>query len=348
MFEDSLAWSGFLQLCFWILGGFVLGKTFEIIVPRWFRQWAQRSRWSGDDIIIEELQRIGVPFFALGAVYFGVPAVGFATTLEDWLQIIVLVAVVGWLIWVVMDIATRFTKMYAEQWIGGASGVSLLINTVRLVVFVVGGLMILQTVGVSITPVLTALGVGGLAVALALQPTLTNYFSGLQLLASKMLEPGDYVKLDAEHEGIVQDITWRNTTIKTLSNNFIVVPNSKVAESVLINYNYPDQTLSIKVEVGVDYKSDLEKVEQLAIEVGKMVIRDFPGAIAEVDPVIRFHAFQDSSIGMKMFVRARTYADQFALQHELVKKIHRAFAEAGIGVPYPQREIHVRRDGGSF
>ncbi|MBI2158983.1 MAG: mechanosensitive ion channel [Candidatus Rokubacteria bacterium] len=115
----------------------------------------------------------------------------------------------------------------------------------RGVVFIVGGLVLLAALGIQITPLLTALGVGGLAVALALQDTLSNLFAGAHLLADKPIRVGDYVKIAEAVEGYVVDIGWRSTRVRMLQNTVVVVPNKKVAESVIVNYDLPEPRLAL-------------------------------------------------------------------------------------------------------
>ena len=96
--------------------------------------------------------------------------------------------------------------------------------------------MMLNAVGVSITPIITALGVGGLAMALALQDTLSNLFAGIHILAEHTIRIGDFIRLETGQEGYVEDISWRTTRIRMLPNNMVIVPNSKLAQSVVVNY----------------------------------------------------------------------------------------------------------------
>src|SRR5919109_1055807 len=106
---------------------------------------------------------------------------------------------------------------------GTHESATLLVNLARLVVLTIGILIILETLGVSITPLITALGIGGLAIGLALQDTLANFFAGIQILSSRQLRPGDYVQLASGEEGYVQDVTWRYTTIRQIANNLTIV-----------------------------------------------------------------------------------------------------------------------------
>ncbi|MBC8016096.1 MAG: mechanosensitive ion channel, partial [Sporomusaceae bacterium] len=159
-------------------------------------------------------------------------------------------------------ITARIISGVVKNYVWTAEGIlpsaSILGSLAEVSVYLLGALILLQTFGVSIAPVLTALGVGGLAVALALQDTLSNLFSGLHILLSRQIKVGDYIKLSTGEEGNVADISWRNTTIKAMSNNMVIVPNQKIASSILTNYDMPDQELSVLVAASVCYDSDLE------------------------------------------------------------------------------------------
>src|SRR5437764_1007357 len=138
---------------------------------------------------------------------------------------------------------------------------------VSLVMVSVGGLVLLSSLGIAITPILTALGVGGLAVALALQDTLSNLFAGLHLLADKPIRVGDYVRLSAESvEGHVVDVGWRSTRIRMLQNNIVVVPNKRVAESIITNYDLGETRMAVLIRVRVDYDADAELVERVLVD----------------------------------------------------------------------------------
>ena len=201
--------------------------------------------------------------------------------------------------------------------------------------------MILHSLGISITPILTALGVGGLAAALALQPTLANLFSGLQIIAAKQLHPGDYIKLDSGEEGYVTDIAWRNTIIRALPNNMIIVPNSKLASAIVTNYYQPEQEMAVLVQVGVSYKSDLKKVEEVTIEVGKEIMREVEGGVPDFEPFIRYHTFDDSSINFTVILRTTEYVGQYLIKHEFIKRLHKRYNKEGIVIPFPIRTIHM-------
>ena len=244
-------------------------------------------------------------------------------------------------------ITARIISGVVQNYVWKAEGIlpsaSILGSLVEVSVYIFGGLILLQTFGVSIAPVLTALGVGGLAVALALQDTLSNLFSGLHILLSRQIKVGDYIKLSTGEEGNVADISWRNTTIKALSNNMVIVPNQKIASSILTNYNMPDQELSVLVAASVCYDSDLEQVERITVEVANEVMDEFMDGIKDFEPVVRFHTFGESSINFSVVLRAKEFDDQYMLKHEFIKSLHVRYRQEGIKIPFPIRTVYTKQ-----
>jgi small-conductance mechanosensitive channel len=219
---------------------------------------------------------------------------------------------------------------------------SLTRNVAWALIAVLGLLVILNGLGLSITPMLTALGVGGLAVALALQEPLANFFAGLFITLAGQIRVGDYVKLDSGQEGYVVDFSWRSTRLRMLANNLIVVPNAKLAQAIVVNHHLPSQDLAVLVDVGVDYDSDLRHVERVVVDVGRDVMRGVAGGVPEFEPFIRYHTFGDSSINFTVILRAKEFVDQYLIKHEFVKRLHTRFNDEGIVIPFPIRTIAYR------
>jgi small-conductance mechanosensitive channel len=221
---------------------------------------------------------------------------------------------------------------------------SLTRNIAWALVVTLGGLVILNGIGVSITPMLTALGVGGLAVALALQEPLANFFAGLFMTLAGQIRVGDYVKLDSGEEGYVVDFSWRSTRLRMLANNLVIVPNAKLSQSIIVNHYLPTTDMAVLVEVGVDYASDLAHVERVVVEVGRDVMSDVNGGVPEFEPFVRYHTFGDSSINFTVILRAKTFVDQYLVKHEFVKRLHARFNREGIVIPFPIRTIDYRHE----
>jgi small-conductance mechanosensitive channel len=215
-------------------------------------------------------------------------------------------------------------------------------SVTRGAVYIVGALMLLTALGVQITPLLTALGVGGLAVALALQDTLSNLFAGAHLLADKPIRVGDYVKVADTVEGHVVDIGWRSTRVRMLQNVVVTIPNKKVAESIITNYDLPEPRLALLVRVGVDYGSDPDRIEALIVDEATRAVGEVPGLLGEPAPFVRLiPGFGDFSLDFTLVCQVKSFTDQFLVQHELRKRILRRFRAEGIQVPV--RALEIRR-----
>lgn len=221
---------------------------------------------------------------------------------------------------------------------------SLLKGTLRTIIFCIGILIILSTMGVSITPIIASLGIGSLAIALALQPTLENFFSGIQLVADKPIRVGDYIELDSGEQGFVEKIGWRSTWIKMLPNNIVIMPNSMMAQSKLINYYYPEKQLSVPVDVGVHYDSDLEHVERVTLEVAKVILREHKWGVDDYETFVVFHTFDSSSINFTVMLRAQEYFNRFFIKSAFIKALHKRYSEEGIVIPYPIRAVNLNQE----
>jgi len=174
-----------------------------------------------------------------------------------------------------------------------------------------------------------------------LQDTLSNFFSGIYILADKPFRIGDFVQLESGEKGYVEKIGWRSTHMRMISNNAIVIPNAKIASSVLTNYDLIEQQTALIVPVGVAYGSDLSKVQRIAEEVANHIISTVEGAVAEVEPRVRFTEFADSSINFNIAVRVKRFEDNYLVKHELIKALHERFNKEGIEIPFPQRVVHM-------
>jgi len=215
---------------------------------------------------------------------------------------------------------------------------------IKAVVFALGGMIIANGLGISITPVLTALGVGGLAVALALQDTLSNLFAGMHILIENPIRVDDYIKLDSGEEGFVADIGWRTTRIRQLANNTVIVPNSKLLQSNIINYYLPEKRMSLLISIGVSYDSDPEQIEAILVEEAMAGAAEIPGLLSEPAPFVRFiPGFGDSSLNFTLICQVSEFVDQYLAQHELRKRIFKRFRKEGIEIPFPQRTVHLKQ-----
>lgn len=214
----------------------------------------------------------------------------------------------------------------------------------RGLIVCIGALVLLGTLGISITPIVASLGITSLAVALALQPTLENFFSGVQLVVDKPIRVGDFIELDSGEQGFVDKIGWRTTWIRMLQNNTIIIPNSELSKSKIINYFYPAKELSVPVEVGVHYSSDLEHVERVTLEVAREVLVSHEWGVDDYNTFVVFTAFDDSSINFTVMLRAKEYFNRFWVKSAFIKALHKRYAAEGIIIPYPIRAINTDQE----
>ena len=242
---------------------------------------------------------------------------------------------------VLARISVGFFDLKAKKKAGDTSTISLFTLIIKLIVYSVGIMVILQSLGISIAPALTALGVGGLAVALALQETLSNLFAGMQILAARQVKPGDYVQLDSGQEGYVTDVTWRNTTIKAINENMVIVPNSMLGSTILTNYHQPRRHMLVFVPVGVHYDSDLEHVEWVTLEVAREVQGTVEGASRDFAPRIRYNEFGGSSINFRTALAVEEFLSSYVITHEFVKRLHKRYNEEGIVIPFHMSTLHI-------
>lgn len=213
------------------------------------------------------------------------------------------------------------------------------------VILSIGGLVLLGTLGISITPIIASLGITSLAVALALQPTLENFFSGVQLVVDKPIRVGDFIELDSGEQGFVEKIGWRSTWIRMLPNNTVIMPNSVLSQSKIINYFYPEKELSVPVEVGVHYDSDLEQVEAVTLEVARDILRTHKWGVPDYETFVVYTGFGDSSINFTVMLRAQEYFNRFWIKSAFIKALHKRFAQEGITIPFPIRALNLDQEG---
>jgi small-conductance mechanosensitive channel len=333
----------FIPAAAFLLGSILIGVIFERLILRRLKKFAQKTSWRGVDIIIESLQKRTFLLFLIAGIYGALYSLPFLKkSILSLLTNILIVILIFLVTLAIGRIAAGLVTLYSKSSKTALPESSIIPNITKLFVILIGLLIIMQYLGVSITPILTALGVGGLAVALALQETLSNLFSGIHIIVTGQIKLGDYIKLETGEEGHVVDITWRNSTIRTILNNLVIIPNSKLASTIITNYSLPAQEVSVMVPVGVSYGSDLEKVEQVTIDVARSVMKESRGGIPDFEPYIRYHTFDDFSINFNVILKAREYIDMYPLKHEFVKRLHKRYKAEGIEIPFPIRTVYMK------
>jgi small-conductance mechanosensitive channel len=318
------------------------GMTFRLL-----RIWADRTEARIDTTVIEVLKTPSVSWCIAIGLYIGIAFSEIPERYIFYISKTIHVIVILSVSLAAANLAGKILKNYTQQQSSlPIPATGLAYGMVKGAIITIGLLISLSVLGISIAPLITALGVGGLAVALALQDTLANLFAGIHILMEKSIRVGDFVKLETGQEGYVEDITWRTTRIKMLSNNVVVIPNNKLSQSVVINYCLPEKRLSIQLLVGVGYASDPECVERILAEEARKAVEEVPFFVGEPWPTITLSGFGENSLGFTIVCHFNEFSDQIPAEHELRKRIFRRFRQEGIEIPFPQRTVHLREERG--
>ncbi|MDR1400916.1 MAG: mechanosensitive ion channel [Endomicrobium sp.] len=215
------------------------------------------------------------------------------------------------------------------------------INIIKLVIILIGLALILNQLGVELTPVLAALGLSSLPVALSLQDTFANFFAGVSMIAGKQIVRGDYVKIDLTGlEGTIIEINWRTTLIKDISNSIISIPNNKLLSSIVTSFHLDKSSgVNALIKCGVAYGSDLEHVERIAILATQEIVNKYDDSVKTFIPIVQFTDFADFSINFTLIFKVESVYKKNFMQSEVLKNLYKKFNDEGIKIPYPHRVI---------
>ncbi len=315
------------------------------VAIRVLHAWAEKTETGVDDIIIKSLKTPSVYWILAIGLFAGLSISDLHEKYVFYFSKAIHVIIILSITLAIANLTGKIFKNYIQKSDLPIPTTGLAYGILKGVIIIIGFLIILSVLGISIAPLLTALGVGGLAVALALQDTLANLFAGIHILMEKSIRMGDFVKLETGQEGYIEDITWRTTRVRMLPNNIVVIPNSKLSQSVVTNYYLPEKRMSLLIPIGVSYASDPEKVEQILVEEAKKAVGEIPGLLGEPEPFVRFiPGYGDSSLDFTLICQVKEFVDQYLAQHELRKRIFRRFKQEGIEIPFPHRTVYLREE----
>ena len=301
------------------------------------------------NIFFRALQGVPIYLCLILGLYWVVNTSALPASLSNLFSYILFTMIIFSLTQVFEKTLSGFIKLKFSS--SGDSTQSTLLDTIfKVAVYASGVLIVLNYYGISIAPIITAMGVGGMAVAFGIKETLENIFSGLQIIISKQIRVNDYIILNTGDEGRVTDINWRYISIQPpTSANVVVIPNKVIATAVTKNCSLPYENLMISIPVGVAYDSDLEQVERVTLEVATKILMKYDKYephfnengedTAPFHPVVRFTKFSDSSIDFLAVMYAKTFERQSVIKHEFIKALTKRFREEGINIPFPIRTV---------
>lgn len=322
-----------------------LGLSLKAILFSRFQKWADKTETKIDDLLISALN-FPLTLLLLCSGLLILIRIGVSTQYvshDQLYHVLLIISVVSVIIFADRllrgAIITYSDKVEFFRVAGG-----LVQSTVRVLVFVIGVLVMLGTLGINITPIIASLGVGSLAVALALRPTLENFFAGMQVISDRQIMEGQFVRLESGEEGFVHKINMRSTWLRTGAGNMIVFPNILLVTTRITNFHYPNKETEVAVPLSVHYGSDLQKVERAVTEEALVLQKEFPGAVKTHEPKLRFGAIGESGLTCSISLRVEDTSFQGAIRHEFLKRVIARFRAENIVIPYPARYIHVSQN----
>lgn len=338
-----------------ILGGaLALALLVHPLVSRAAKVFTRKTKTTLDDLLIVAIQTPLFVFILVQGLYLAASSIsvlddGQSSITKAWLVIMFVVLMVAatrviraLITWYGQEIAVKTKSNLDEKLL------PIVRRVLTVLIYVIGGLLILDNLGLELSPLIAGLGLGGLAVALALQPMLSNFIASAAMVSDQAISVGDFVELQGGPSGTVQDIGWRSTKIVTPVGNLVSIPNSKLADTIFTNYDIPTKDVAVVLNCGVSYESNLAQVEQTALEVAQGLVKDLPDTVIfkTFEPVLRFREFGDSNITFVLVVKAVDRVQSFLVTHELVKRLHERFGKEHIEINYPVRKlVYASQDG---
>jgi small-conductance mechanosensitive channel len=330
-----------LSFAMLVLSAFALGFLLNRILHYWTKKLA--NTWG--ELLCSLLESLPVPLLLLSSIYAGLELLPLPRRFESLCSKLIFALTVAVVFYFPAKVLVIFLRRVRQRNPDMERVTDPAIMLVRGLFAILAITIVLEHNHVSLTAVWTTLGVGSVAIALALQETLSNLFAGLYLMADQPVSPGNYIKLDSGQEGYIIRVGWRSTTMRTQSNNIVFVPNSTMAKAIIINYSLPELRVSVSIPVHVSYKSDPARVEKVLLDVTREAAQDgFAGVLLDPPPsVFLSPGFGDSTLDFSLNLNVRSFEDQVPVQSELRKRILARFAKEGIQISFPTRTIGLDR-----
>ncbi len=339
----NLIQNEYFQFLLIAIGSAAFAKGFHFVLKKYVRKITEKTKTDLDDIILRIITKPLYALIILTGLYFGLKRLSDITSYFSWIDKLFFVSIVLLIFLMLSKILSLFISRWLKVQRGFEKTPKLIIKIVNIIIYLIALLIILEHFNIKITPIVAGLGISGLAVGLALQSTLSNFFAGLHIISDRPISVGDFIELEDGISGYVEDIGWRSTKIRTLPNNIVIIPNSKLAESTIINQSIPQLERAAVVQCGVSYESDLEKVEKVTIDVAKKIQEKIPGAVKTFEPFIRYHTFGDSNINFSIILRVEEPVARYLIIHEFIKALKARYDKEGIEISWPVRKIYYKK-----
>jgi small-conductance mechanosensitive channel len=317
----------------------------------WLRKKAETTKTRLDDILLQSTERPIIAFILVTTAVIALSSFELVPSTLAWVTSHPLIYSIYILIgaWIASVLLYNLISTYGRRLAQRTDPefndrfIPLLEMGAKYVVWFIAFLLILRAFEVDITPFLAGAGIAGLAVALAAQDIIGNFLSGGIIALDKPFRVGDRIRYEALL-GDVVGVGWRSTRMKTMDNQIVTIPNSKITGNVITNYAMPDIRTKVRIPVSVAYNSDIRKVKEILLAIAREAAEKTPWVLADPAPEAYFLEFGESGLNCQLIVWARHYDSSWNVQDWVNLRIDERFREEGIEIPF--RTIDVRMRGG--
>ncbi len=321
-----------------IIGSVLIAKLFFVLMTIYVKKITEKTKSRIDDIILKVATKPLFILIVFIGLYFGLKSLSIFALYSTEIDKVFFIGVVLIASFIISKIFGKLISNHLMVQKKFERTPQLITKIIDIFVYLIAILIILDHLNVEITALVASLGVGALAIGLALQSTLSNFFAGVHIITDKPVKVGDFIEIEGGLSGYVEDVGWRSTRIRTLLNTLVIVPNSKLAENIITNNSLPALEMSMVIQCGISYKSDLEKVEKVTIDVAKKIQKNVSGAIKTFEPFIRYHTFGDSNINFSVILRVKEPIAKYLIKHEFIKALKKRYDKEGIEISWPIRK----------
>ena len=316
-------------------------KILGIIVLRLTR----KTKTKADDFLAKRLYKWVFYFLLFIGLRFAIKYSNIFINFIDLITKIIdslLILIVAYSIYVIIDV---FIEVGGGKWASKTKStvddslIPLARKFTKLVFMIFGVLIVLSKWDIDITALVAGLGVAGIAISFAVKDSLSNIFGGISIILDQSFRVGDKIKIDSGEVGVVEDIGLRSTKIKNYDNQIIILPNGYMANAKVINYAQPNNLVKFRVNFGVDYGSNPEKVKKVVIE----ALTKIKKVLKDPAPGVVFKEMGDSALIFQAMAWVDDYNDAFMTKEESTNKIYLSLNKAKIGIPFPQMDVHLKK-----
>lgn len=343
--ESRLAMAVFI-----FLSSIIIAAIIDFLFKNVFMYYASKTKFEFDDLIIAALRKPLYLTVIITGTAFSLYYTNFSNNYEYIIDSLGLTAL--FVIWIVALL--RINKILFEKVFPLITSktetqlddelLPLFKGIMNIVIVFVGILAILNLIwGINVTPLFASAGIAGIAVAFAAQDSIAQLFGGISIYFDQPFKRGDRIELESGEIGIVHEVGIRTTRIMNLYNNMIIIPNSVIANSKIINYTSPQSIMVVKMTMGVAYGSDVEKVREVLYS----IMQDIDLVLDDPTATVRLENYGDSSLDFALYMWIRNPADKIKLIDMVNSNINEEFAKEGIEIPFPTRTLFIKNEAQS-